>query len=257
MASNTATWTVPVSGDTDVALRQHLAIHGLTDRDLPQYVEEAVRWRLFDQEKAASYAFSSEFSSGPPPEYWEQSQQQLLTGAVSRLLGVLRPTAGPVECPSDQQLALVETEISTRLPTDYKHFIKHYGNGSVANYLGVFNPIAIQPWNNLVAQAKGSDQDAYSIMHKSFPNDHPYPRYPQPGGLLPWGTNIDGDTLYWWTITEPDLWPIVLHPRHAEGFRTFGPNMARFIYDIVVTGLGKKLFPGGDLHKSQWIVLKR
>jgi len=57
MASNTATWTVPVSGDTDVALRQHLAIHGLTDRDLPQYVEEAVRWRLFDQEKAASYVF--------------------------------------------------------------------------------------------------------------------------------------------------------------------------------------------------------
>lgn len=50
MPDDTSTrWTVTVSKETDVALRSFLAQRGLKKGDLSKFVEEAVRWRVFDQ----------------------------------------------------------------------------------------------------------------------------------------------------------------------------------------------------------------
>ena len=42
-------WTVMVSKDTDIALRSFLAQRGLKKGDLSRFVEEAVKWRVFDE----------------------------------------------------------------------------------------------------------------------------------------------------------------------------------------------------------------
>ena len=42
-------WTVMVSKDTDVALRSFLAQRGLKKGDLSRFVEEAVKWRVFNE----------------------------------------------------------------------------------------------------------------------------------------------------------------------------------------------------------------
>jgi len=42
-------WTVVVSDDTDIAVRSFLAQRGLKKGDLSKFIEEAVRWRVFDQ----------------------------------------------------------------------------------------------------------------------------------------------------------------------------------------------------------------
>lgn len=50
MASEDMTrWTVMVSKKTDVALRSFLAQRGLKKGDLSKFIEEAVKWRVFDQ----------------------------------------------------------------------------------------------------------------------------------------------------------------------------------------------------------------
>jgi hypothetical protein len=46
---NTRRWTVKVSKDTDIAVRSLLAQRGLKKGDLSKFIEEAVRWRVFDQ----------------------------------------------------------------------------------------------------------------------------------------------------------------------------------------------------------------
>lgn len=46
---NTTRWTVKVSKDTDIAVRSLLAQRGLKKGDLSKFIEEAVRWRVFDQ----------------------------------------------------------------------------------------------------------------------------------------------------------------------------------------------------------------
>lgn len=50
MADDTTTrWTVTVSKDTDIAVRTWLAQRGLKKGDLSKFIEDAVRWRVFDQ----------------------------------------------------------------------------------------------------------------------------------------------------------------------------------------------------------------
>jgi hypothetical protein len=41
--------TIVWSKDTDLALRSYLGAHGLKKGALSKFVEDAVRWRLFDQ----------------------------------------------------------------------------------------------------------------------------------------------------------------------------------------------------------------
>ncbi len=50
MSSDTMTrWTVSVSRETDVAVRSLLAQRGMKKGDLSKFIEDAVKWRLFDQ----------------------------------------------------------------------------------------------------------------------------------------------------------------------------------------------------------------
>jgi hypothetical protein len=42
-------WTIKVSKETDVAVRTFLAQRGYKKGDLAKFIEEAVRWRVFDQ----------------------------------------------------------------------------------------------------------------------------------------------------------------------------------------------------------------
>ena len=42
-------WTVKVSKDTDVAVRIFLAQRGLKKGDLSKFIEDAVRWRVYDE----------------------------------------------------------------------------------------------------------------------------------------------------------------------------------------------------------------
>jgi len=45
---NTARWTITVSNKTDIAVRSLLARRGRKKGDLSKFIEDAVKWRLFD-----------------------------------------------------------------------------------------------------------------------------------------------------------------------------------------------------------------
>jgi hypothetical protein len=49
MPDDTIRWTVSVSKDTDIAVRSFLAQRGMKKGDLSKFIEEAVKWRVFDQ----------------------------------------------------------------------------------------------------------------------------------------------------------------------------------------------------------------
>ncbi|WP_221067533.1 ribbon-helix-helix domain-containing protein [Methylomagnum ishizawai] len=56
MGDNTTRWTVTVSKETDIAVRSLLAQRGLKKGDLSKFIEDAVRWRVFDQTIAETRA---------------------------------------------------------------------------------------------------------------------------------------------------------------------------------------------------------
>ena len=50
MTENATTrWTVTVSKETDLALRAFLGAQGMRKGDISKFIEDAVRWRMFDQ----------------------------------------------------------------------------------------------------------------------------------------------------------------------------------------------------------------
>jgi hypothetical protein len=42
-------WTIKVSKETDLSLRSFLGSQGMKKGDLSKFVEDAVRWRVFDR----------------------------------------------------------------------------------------------------------------------------------------------------------------------------------------------------------------
>ena len=52
----TTRWTVSVSRDTDIAVRSFLAQRGMKKGDLSKFIEDAVKWRVFDQTMAEARA---------------------------------------------------------------------------------------------------------------------------------------------------------------------------------------------------------
>jgi hypothetical protein len=46
---STVRWTIKVSKETDISLRTFLAQQGMKKGDLSKFVEDAVRWRVFDK----------------------------------------------------------------------------------------------------------------------------------------------------------------------------------------------------------------
>jgi Ribbon-helix-helix domain len=48
MGAETVRWTVLVDKATDIDLRTYLARQGMKKGDLSKFIEEAVRWRLYD-----------------------------------------------------------------------------------------------------------------------------------------------------------------------------------------------------------------
>jgi hypothetical protein len=65
LPDDTTRWTVSVSKTTDIAVRSFLAQRGMKKGDLSKFIEEAVKWRVFDQTLAE---VRSKFADLPPEE---------------------------------------------------------------------------------------------------------------------------------------------------------------------------------------------
>lgn len=175
---------------------------------------------------------------------------------LRELKAILRPTAQPIERPTDQQLLEAEANLGLLLPNDYRQFIQHYGTGSIEGFLRILNPSSKYANANLVAAARDDNFDGYRPMRSEWPEEYQFARYPEPGGLLPWSHSIDGDILYWLTQGDCDTWPIIVWSRGDRLFHSFNTSMVDFILDFVAKGAGRDLFgSSSDLYNGQYSVL--
>jgi hypothetical protein len=69
----TVRWTIFVPKKTDLSLRTHLAQSGLKRGSLSKFVADAVAWRLFDLNVAASKAHNQQVSSDVIEDEIEQA----------------------------------------------------------------------------------------------------------------------------------------------------------------------------------------
>ena len=79
-------WTVRVSKDTDVAVRTFLAQRGMKKGDLAKFIEEAVRWRVFD----ATVAETKARNAGVPDEEIDAAIEEALATVRAERFGSRR-----------------------------------------------------------------------------------------------------------------------------------------------------------------------
>jgi hypothetical protein len=65
------------------------------------------------------------------------------------------------------------------------------------------------------------------------PERFPYPYYPEPGGLLPWGVDENGNDYFWLTKGEPSQWVVVQDEYRGNGIEVHDCSMTEFLVGIL------------------------
>lgn len=166
-----------------------------------------------------------------------------MTPAMQRLIKVLGPPRpGVVPVPWDRSAG----EIGLRFPGEYRDFIDHYGQISLNGELHIYGPSTLPPQPGVPGGFPGflyRATDPYGfpgyLAQAYASGDHDecsYPVYPEPGGLLKWANNSNGDHCFWLTDNDdPDRWPIVVVYRADFEWDRFNGTTAEFLL-AVTTG---------------------
>ncbi|GAA1550302.1 hypothetical protein GCM10009827_083690 [Dactylosporangium maewongense] len=140
---------------------------------------------------------------------------------IEDLVRLVLPPAEPVD--ADADWAAVEAELGLPLPADYKALVGRYGHGE-------FHEIGLLTPANLIARAREL-LPAFGPSRERFPEYYPHLLYPEPGGLLEWGSHPAGHQLCWDTANG---WTMALVSEDGEAYR----------YDLDLTGLLHAYFSG-------------
>lgn len=84
---NMTRWTVMVSKETDSSLRSFMSDRGMQEGELSKFIEEAVKWRVFDQTLGEA---REKFADLPPDDL-----QALIDEATSSVRAETPPSARP------------------------------------------------------------------------------------------------------------------------------------------------------------------
>jgi hypothetical protein len=158
---------------------------------------------------------------------------------LRQLMGPAVPLGAPVPW------AAAGEEIDFTFPADYRAFIDLYGSVRIHDELLVWSPTK-RGWRpggpGGFAGLLGETTDAGTVgrwladMHVRWPRQHPYPVYPDPGGLVLWAGTRNGDRCCWLTEgADPDRWPVVVWFGRSTGWERFEGGTAEFLA-AVLTG---------------------
>ncbi|WP_374660408.1 SMI1/KNR4 family protein [Phenylobacterium sp.] len=131
----------------------------------------------------------------------------------------------------------IEAELGTPLPQDYKDFVRLYGYGNFLEIIGIHVPTSTSPYVRLVPQVPAI---CYALRGEE---DRPYPLWPEPGGLIPFGKTDFGDFLCWLPHGEPKDWGVVVYDRGFGGFEAFDCSLTTFLAGLATGELLPKEFP--------------
>lgn len=159
---------------------------------------------------------------------------------IENLVRVVPPPAAPDEAYSGPWEA-IEADLGTKLPQDYKDFVRLYGYGNFMEFLCVHVPVSSSPYVTLQSEVR-EICDTVRIVGSA--DDYlPYPLWPEPGGLLPFGKTDFGDFLFWLPRGLPDDWGVVVWDRGMGHYEAFDCGLTDFLAGLATGDIEPKEFP--------------
>jgi hypothetical protein len=150
-----------------------------------------------------------------------------------------------------------------KFPEDYRQFADEYGSANINKTLGVMCPQLRPAW-----YSRGSGIGGFEALLNISSVNGPvgqflararargsrriiYPPWPEPGGLVLWGSNVDSVECYWTTEgDDPDRWPIVVMfganswGRFEGGFLDFLEAVIHGTWESSTSVIGRTLTDG-------------
>ncbi|GAA2858583.1 hypothetical protein GCM10010517_17040 [Streptosporangium fragile] len=143
--------------------------------------------------------------------------------------------------------AAFEAETGLVFPDDYKAWAARYADIRLNGFLYVNRPepgerrdaIArldqlrplVEEWGTIdLVDDEGAETEA-----------PPFPIYPEPGGVYPWGSTDNGDYLLWLTDPDPGRWTIVI--TNGATWWHFQGSLLDFIVGVMSREVRCPLFP--------------
>jgi hypothetical protein len=119
--------------------------------------------------------------------------------------------------------------------------VRLYGSGYFMAFLGVSVPASR---NRNVQLADGVRHVARMFAEGGFEEGElPYPCWPEPGGLLPFGATDNGDYLLWLTRGSPAAWRVVVWDRRLGNFEVFDCDLTDFLAGLAGGEIEPEEFP--------------
>ena len=138
-----------------------------------------------------------------------ESLEAVLPGLVAQRL----------EVPRRIDWQVVFDGLGTGLPDDYIALAESYPRLKIGKFLFVTSP-APGGESGFVEGAREDLAGAEGMAQKGMLGG--YPVFPESGGLLMWGSSIDGDEFHWRTEGQPNEWTVVVAGRNDDWFHYEG-----------------------------------
>ncbi len=168
---------------------------------------------------------------------------------LESLYKVIAPPTLPVEAGSVEAWPVIEKAIGVTLPNDYKQYINTFGTGCIGRFLWPFNPFSEDKFLNLGYRIN-ERLDALRELREHWDEQCPYPLYPDPGGLLPWGGTDNGDVLFWLTVGRPDDWPTVVNEARGPLYEEYQASMTDFLAKLISGEIISDIIPYDFLDRA-------
>src|SRR5262245_10120505 len=118
---------------------------------------------------------------------------------IKQLVALIAPPKNPVD--NSWSWDGAEIVVGAQFPQDFRDLIGQYGSGAFfRGFLTVFNPLTVSG----LAQIKQAERQ-YRFNRESL-KLLPLPVHPDTPGLLPWGSDDNGNGFCWLTKGKPTKW---------------------------------------------------
>lgn len=147
--------------------------------------------------------------------------------------------------PSDADWAACCTALGVDLPVDYYFLQKMLGGANCLNQALIVYSIAGDPsiLSEIDEAHSWNGGPNHSFAGKSTSFTDAMDIFPAPGGLLPVGHTINGDSIWWRVKGPPEEWSIFVQETRSPEYQEFRGSLATFLERLVSGSLKIEFFP--------------
>jgi hypothetical protein len=170
--------------------------------------------------------------------------------SLQELLYLAPPPKNPIRTGVEKDFLMIEEQIGSKLPNDYKEYIMHYGDCMWFRHVRISTPFYDENFS-LWGWHKNNIPQLKTLFESSLPLVK-YPVFPEKGGIFLCGADIYGEMIAWITEGEPDNWPVVYFAIDCTPFDKYDMNITTFLLKLVKDEIHPDCFPidAREVHKN-------